>query len=170
MTSAATCDQKVGISTFSARNTTEPSGLRISLVVSRNSMSAYADWLSLVYLRSIRIFLPHLSDAGACGVCSPDIGRRHLICARTRPDPRFYPVDPARHCSTPVLLSGRLRPDRRGAPGARLLLGDRNPCSDTVTASGAVTQDPVRRAPGGTKNHTRRTLKKLGRLGRYVKL
>jgi hypothetical protein len=40
MTSAATCDQKAGTSTFSARNTTDPSGLRISLVVSRNSMSA----------------------------------------------------------------------------------------------------------------------------------
>ena len=39
-TSAATCDQKVGTSTLSARNTTEPSGLRISLVVRRNSMSA----------------------------------------------------------------------------------------------------------------------------------
>src|SRR5262249_11541047 len=159
MTSAATCDQKVGISTLSARNTTEPSGLRISLVVSRNSMSAYADWLSLVYLRSIRIFLPHLSDAGACGVCSPDIGRRHLICARSRPDPRFYPVDPARHCSTPVPLSGWLRPDRCDASGARLPAGDRNPYSGTVTVSGAVTRDPVRRAPGGTWNHSRRTVR-----------
>ena len=40
MTSAATCDQAVGTSTLSARKTTEPSGLRISLVVSRNSMPA----------------------------------------------------------------------------------------------------------------------------------
>ena len=39
-TSAATCDQAVGTSTSSARNTTEPSGLRISLAVSRNAMSA----------------------------------------------------------------------------------------------------------------------------------
>jgi hypothetical protein len=39
-TSAATCDQKLGISTSSARKTTDPSGLRISLVVSRKLMSA----------------------------------------------------------------------------------------------------------------------------------
>src|SRR5262249_59749851 len=39
-TSAATCDQKAGTSTPSARNTTEPSGLRISLSVRRNAMSA----------------------------------------------------------------------------------------------------------------------------------
>jgi len=39
-TSAATCDQNSGTSTFSALNTTEPSGLRISLVVRRNAMSA----------------------------------------------------------------------------------------------------------------------------------
>ncbi len=39
-TSEATCDQNSGTSTFSARNTTEPSGLRISLVVRRNAMSA----------------------------------------------------------------------------------------------------------------------------------
>ena len=32
-----------GTSTSSARNTTEPSGLRISLVVSRNSTPAYGD-------------------------------------------------------------------------------------------------------------------------------
>ena len=40
MTSAATCDQPAGTSTFSALNTVEPSGLRISDVVSRNSISA----------------------------------------------------------------------------------------------------------------------------------
>ena len=39
-TSEATCDQKSGTSTLSSLNTTEPSGLRISVVVSRNSMSA----------------------------------------------------------------------------------------------------------------------------------
>ncbi len=39
-TSEATCDQDAGTSTSSAWNTTEPSGLRISLVVRRNSMSA----------------------------------------------------------------------------------------------------------------------------------
>ena len=39
-TSDATCDQNSGTSTLSSRNTTEPSGLRISLVVSRNSISA----------------------------------------------------------------------------------------------------------------------------------
>ena len=39
-TSEATCDQNSGTSTFSSRNTTEPSGLRISLVVSRKSMAA----------------------------------------------------------------------------------------------------------------------------------
>jgi hypothetical protein len=39
-TSEATCDQKAGTSTSSARNTTEPSGLRISLAVTRNAMSA----------------------------------------------------------------------------------------------------------------------------------
>jgi hypothetical protein len=40
MTSAATCDQLAGTSTSSARNTMEPSGLRISDVVSRNSIPA----------------------------------------------------------------------------------------------------------------------------------
>ena len=35
-TSEATCDQDSGTSTLSSLNTTEPSGLRISLVVSRN--------------------------------------------------------------------------------------------------------------------------------------
>jgi hypothetical protein len=39
-TSAATCDQTLGTSTFSAWNTTDPSGLRISLSVSRKAMSA----------------------------------------------------------------------------------------------------------------------------------
>ncbi len=39
-TSEATCDQNAGTSTSSRRNTTEPSGLRISLVVSRNSIPA----------------------------------------------------------------------------------------------------------------------------------
>jgi hypothetical protein len=39
-TSAATCDQKLGTSTSAAWNTTEPSGLRISLSVNRNAMSA----------------------------------------------------------------------------------------------------------------------------------
>jgi hypothetical protein len=39
-TSDATCDQDSGTSTFSALNTVEPSGLRISLVVRRNAMSA----------------------------------------------------------------------------------------------------------------------------------
>ncbi len=39
-TSEATCDQNAGTSTLSALNTTEPSGLRISDVVSRNSISA----------------------------------------------------------------------------------------------------------------------------------
>ena len=39
-TSAATCDQSLGTSTLSAWNTTEPSGLRISLAVSLNAMSA----------------------------------------------------------------------------------------------------------------------------------
>ncbi|CEG08203.1 hypothetical protein BN961_01617 [Afipia felis] len=39
-TSEATCDQNSGTSTLSSLNTTEPSGLRISLVVSRNEMSA----------------------------------------------------------------------------------------------------------------------------------
>ena len=39
-TSEATCDQKAGTSTSSARNTTEPSGFLISLAVKRNSISA----------------------------------------------------------------------------------------------------------------------------------
>ena len=39
-TSAATWDQNSGTSTSSGLNTTEPSGLRISEVVKRNSMSA----------------------------------------------------------------------------------------------------------------------------------
>ena len=39
-TSEATCDQNSGTSTLSAWNTTEPSGLRISLVVRRNAISA----------------------------------------------------------------------------------------------------------------------------------
>ena len=37
-TSTATCDQALGTSMSSARNTTEPSGLRISLHAVRNSM------------------------------------------------------------------------------------------------------------------------------------
>src|SRR5207253_10177716 len=57
-TSEATWLQNAGTSTFSALNTTEPSGLRISDVVSRNSISAYADCPSLVKRRSIRILLP----------------------------------------------------------------------------------------------------------------
>ena len=39
-TSDATCDQNSGTSTFSALNTTEPSGFLISLVVRRNAISA----------------------------------------------------------------------------------------------------------------------------------
>jgi hypothetical protein len=39
-TSEATCDQASGTSTFSALNTVEPSGLRISDVVKRNWISA----------------------------------------------------------------------------------------------------------------------------------
>ena len=39
-TSEATCDQNSGTSTFSARNTTEPSGLRISEVVRRKLIPA----------------------------------------------------------------------------------------------------------------------------------
>ena len=39
-TSEATCDQASGTSTLSAWKTIEPSGLRISLVVRRNVMSA----------------------------------------------------------------------------------------------------------------------------------
>jgi hypothetical protein len=38
--SAATCDQAAGTSMFSSLNTTEPSGLRISLVAERNSIPA----------------------------------------------------------------------------------------------------------------------------------
>ncbi len=39
-TSEATCDQKSGTSTLSSLKTIEPSGFLISLVVSRNLMSA----------------------------------------------------------------------------------------------------------------------------------
>ncbi len=39
-TSEATCDHSVGTSTFSSVNTTEPSGFRISDVVSRKSIPA----------------------------------------------------------------------------------------------------------------------------------
>ena len=38
--SAATCDQLVGTCMFSSLNTTEPSGLRISLVAERNWIPA----------------------------------------------------------------------------------------------------------------------------------
>jgi hypothetical protein len=38
--SAATCDHDAGTSMFSSLNTTEPSGLRISLVAERNSIPA----------------------------------------------------------------------------------------------------------------------------------
>ncbi len=47
-TSAATCDQNSGTSTLSSWNTTEPSGLRISLVVSRKLHARIGDWPSLV--------------------------------------------------------------------------------------------------------------------------
>ena len=47
-TSEATCDQCSGTSTSSAWKTTEPSGLRISLMVRRKAMSAYGDCPSLV--------------------------------------------------------------------------------------------------------------------------
>src|SRR5262249_60255918 len=118
MTSAATCDQNVGTSTLSARNTTEPSGLRISLVVSRNSMSAYADCPSFVYRRSIRIVLPlFLSAPPARGI--PPQYRAADACSLRgpRPDPRFHPVDPARLQRPVPLRPGDLKADHYSPSG-----------------------------------------------------
>src|ERR1700752_271468 len=61
-TSEATCDQAVGTSTLSRRNTTDPSGFSISDVVNLKSIRAYGVSPCVVWRRSIRIvFLPRLN-------------------------------------------------------------------------------------------------------------
>src|ERR1700712_24743 len=67
--SVASCDQPAGVSAPSILNTTEPSGLVMTLVRPSQTMSPRASPLALVYRRSKvkpRLFLPRLLGAPAC--------------------------------------------------------------------------------------------------------
>src|SRR6187551_1138600 len=74
--SVASCDQPAGISAPSILNTTEPSGLVMTLVRPSQVMSPSASPLLLVYRRSKvrpRLFLARL-DAAAAGCDDPPCG------------------------------------------------------------------------------------------------